>query len=280
MPNRHRYRARTNERTRAGVSTRAPESYPPVGFFGPVRFVFRFLAIAGLLLLCLGPHYLSKLFGYPSPWPSRFLYGIAWISNVRIVTEGIRLKEDVFYVSNHSSWLDIPIIGGITRSAFISQDGIASWPVVGWLARMNNTIFISRNDRASITKQVEIISEALHEHQPITIFPEGTTTDTTSLLPFKPPLFEVLAPPPRGIRVQPILLDFYGKGPEIAWVGEESAPHNAWRILCRRDVIPVRIVFLDPFDPADCNDRKEIAATSREQIRHALSASLGGKPVL
>jgi len=272
--------ARTNDRARAAVSKERRESYAPIGFFGPIRFLFRFLAMAGLLLLCLGPHYLNKLFGYPSPWPSRFLYGIAWISNVRIVTEGIRLKEDVFYVSNHSSWLDIPIIGGITRSAFISQDGIANWPVIGWLARLNNTIFVSRNDRASVTKQVEIIGEALKEHQPVTIFPEGTTTDTTSLLPFKPTLFEVLAPPPRGIRVQPILLDFCGEGPEIAWVGEESAPHNAWRLLCRRDVIPVRILFLDPFDPADCNDRKEIAATSREQIRRALSASLGGKPVL
>ncbi len=262
------------------MSSGNPESYPPIGLFGPVRFLFRGLAIA-LLLLCLLPlHYLYRLFGYSSPWPARFCYNVVWICNVRILTEGIRLKEDVFYVSNHLSWLDIPIIGGMTRSAFISQDGIARWPIVGQLAKINNTIFISRTDRASVRKQVEIIGEALKEHQPITIFPEGTTTDGTSLLPFKPPLFAVLAPPPRGIRVQPILLDYYGKGPEFAWIGTEGAPHNAWRVLCRRNVINCRIVFLAPFDPAQCNDRKEIAATARERIRHTLSASLGGKPVL
>ncbi|MEO1168449.1 MAG: lysophospholipid acyltransferase family protein [Pseudomonadota bacterium] len=262
------------------MTTEAPDSYPPIGFFGPLRFVFRFLAMLGLLMLCLPPHYLYRVFGYPSPWPSRFLFGIAWICNVRIATEGVRLKEDVFYVANHLSWLDIPIVGGMTRSAFVAQDGIAKWPVIGWLAAINNTIFVSRQNRLSVGSQVDILREALHDHQPVTIFPEGTTTDGTSLLPFKPPLFAVLAPPPRGIRIQPLLLDYYGLGPETAWVGEESAPHNAWRILCRRNVIPVRLVFLDPFDPAQCNDRKEIAATAREQIRQALSASLGGRAVL
>ncbi len=262
------------------MSREEPESYPPIGFFGPVRFLFRFLAMLGLLLLCLPPHYLTKMLGYPSHWPSRFLFGIAWICNVRIAIEGVRLKEDVFYVSNHLSWLDIPIVGGVTRAAFVAQDGIAKWPVIGWLAGINNTVFVSRTNKLSVAGQVETLREALKDHQPVTIFPEGTTTDGTSLLPFKPPLFAVLSPPPRGIRIQPLLLDYYGLGPETAWVGDESAPHNAWRIMCRRDVIPVRLVFLKPFDPTQCNDRKEIAATAREQIRHALSASLGGKPVL
>ena len=262
------------------MTTAAPESYPPIGFFGPVRFVFRLLAMIGLLLLCLPLHYLYKAFGYVSPWPARFLFGIAWICNVRIVTEGVRLQEDVFYVSNHLSWLDIPILGGMTRSAFVAQDGIAKWPIIGWLASLNNTVFVSREKRLSVGNQVDTLREALDDHQPVTIFPEGTTTDGTSLLPFKAPLFAVLAPPPRGIRVQPLLLDYYGLGPETAWVGEESAPHNAWRIMCRRDIIPVRLVFLQPFDPIHYNNRKEIAATAREQIRQALSASLGGRAVL
>ena len=262
------------------MTTEPPETYPPIGWFGPVRFALRFLAMLIWMIVCVALHYLWKLLGRESVWPPRFLYGIAWICNVRIVTEGVQVKEDVFYVANHLSWLDIPILGGATRSAFIAQDGIAKWPVVGWLAKLNNTIFVSRADRIGVQRQVEQVRTALAEHQPVTIFPEGTTTDGTSLLPFKPSLFAVLAPPPRGIRVQPILLDFYGRGWETAWLGEETAPHNAWRVLCRRRIIPVRLLFLDPFDPAHCNDRKEIAATAREAIRHALSASLGGAPVL
>ena len=77
-------------------------------------------------------------------------------------------------------------------------------------------------------------------------------------------------PPPPVVTeepVQPVLLDFCGEGSEIAWIGEETAPHNAWRVLCRREIIPVRVRVLEPFDPAQCNDRKEIAATARE-LRH------------
>ena len=254
--------------------------YPPIGPLGPLRFAIRVTMMIGLLLALLPLHYLWRATGFISYWPQRFLAGVAWISNVRVTIEGVRLKENVFYVSNHLSWLDIPIFGGATHCAFVAQDGIANWPVVGWLASLNHTIFVSRTDRLGVAAQVEQLKQALHDHQPVVIFPEGTTTDGTSLLPFKPALFAVLTPPPRPMKVQPVLLDFHGRGPEFAWVGEESAPHNAWRVLCRRDVIPVRIAFLEPFDPVQCGDRKEVAATAREQIRHALAASLGGRPVL
>ncbi|MFN2259028.1 MAG: lysophospholipid acyltransferase family protein [Parasphingopyxis sp.] len=256
------------------------ERHPPVGVLGPLRFLFRLLALVLLLLLLLPFHYLWRLFGAISPWPQRFLVGAAWICNLRIAKEGIRLKENVFYVANHLSWLDILILGSATNTAYVAQDGIAKWPVVGWLAKLNHTIFVSRADRLGVAEQIAQLKEALHDHQPVTIFPEGTTTDGCSLRPFKPTLFAVLSPPPRPMQVQPVLLDFCGEGPEIAWIGEETVTRNAWRVLCRRKIIPVRVKFLDPFDPAQCNGRKEIAATAREQIRLALAASLGGRAVL
>lgn len=262
------------------MSTEDPESYPPIGFFGPVRFVLRLIAMFVLLGLCLVVHVAYHLVGLTSPWPARFLYGIAWILNIRIATEGVPLKEDVFYVANHVSWIDIPIIGGVTRSAFVAKAEIRKWPITGWLATMNHTVFVSRGDRLGVGKQIEELKAAIEDHQPVTIFPEGTTTDGSSLLPFKPSLFAVLVPPPRGIRVQPIMLDFNGLGQEVGWIGTEGALHYTWRIMCRRDVIPIRMLFLTPFDPTHCNDRKEIAQTAREQIRRALSASLGGKSVL
>ena len=195
------------------MSTEDPESYPPIGFFGPVRFLFRFLAMWVLLGVCLVLHIAYRVTGFASPWPSRFLYGIAWILNIRISTEGVPLREDVFYVANHLSWIDIPIIGGVTRSAFVAKAEIRKWPVTGWLATLNHTVFVSRGDRLGVGQQIEELKAAIAEHQPITIFPEGTTTDGTSLLPFKASLFAVLVPPPRGIRVQPILLDFNVLGP-------------------------------------------------------------------
>lgn len=255
-------------------------SYPPIGLFGPLRFLVRVVTMSALLLVFTPLHYLWVVFGRSSPWPSLFLAAVAWICGMRARIDGLARKHDVFLVSNHVSWLDIPIIGGATGSAFIAQDSVARWPLVGWMARINETIFIARSDRLGVAGQIEMVKTAIAERRPVTIFPEGTTTDGTSLHPFKPPLFAVLAPPPRGICVQPVLLDYHGLGPEFAWIGTEGAPRNAWRVLCRRKSIPVTLRFLEPFDPALCDGRKAIAATARERIRHALSASLGGRPVL
>lgn len=193
---------------------------------------------------------------------------------------GQRLRHDVFYVSNHLSWIDIPVLAGATGTAFIAQDGIAKVPLVGWLASLNNTILVSRTDRLGIGGQIAMLRTALDAHQPIAIFPEGTTTDGHGLLPFKPPLFAVMAPPPRPMMVQPVLLDYGVAGPEIAWVGEEAGGDNAVRLLSRRRGFDVRVVFLEPFDPAAFGGRKEIAAEARSRIRTALSASLGGVAIV
>ena len=195
-------------------------------------------------------------------------------------SEGKRLRRDVIHVANHLSWIDIPILGGASGTAFVSQDKIAEWPLVGWLAKLNHTVFVSRTDRLGVAGQIAALRAALDAAYPITIFPEGTTTDGRSLLPFKPSLFAVMAPPPRPLMVQPVLLDFGAAGPDIAWIGDETAPDNAWRLLSRWGSFAVRVVFLDPFDPRDFADRKAIAQEARGRIQAALSASLGGAPVL
>lgn len=238
------------------------------------------LALVGLALLaCLGPHLLWRAAGRPSPWSRRFLAAAARACGARVTIVGTPLLHDVFYVANHLSWIDIPILGGVTGTAFISQDKIAHWPVIGWLAKLNDTVFVSRTDRLAVGEQVETVRRAVAEHRPIAIFPEGTTTDGRSLLPFKASLFAVLLPPPRAIRIQPVLLDFDPVGPEIAWIGVETAPDNAWRTLTRRGSFAVRVHFLEPFDPGDHPDRKAIAAEARRRIATALSASLGGLPI-
>ncbi|WP_246218730.1 lysophospholipid acyltransferase family protein [Parasphingorhabdus halotolerans] len=195
-------------------------------------------------------------------------------------TSGKRLENDVFYVSNHITWFDIPIIAGQTGCTFIAQDGIASWPVIGTLCRINKTIFVSRTSRMNVGGQIEIVREALEEKYPITVFPEGTTTDGHSLLPFKPSLFQAMAPPPRPIMVQPMLLNYGKVSKDIAWIGEESAAANAVRLFSRFGAIQATLHFLEPFDPADFGDRKSICAEAERRISRALSASLSGEAVV
>ena len=139
--------------------------------------------------------------------------------------------DHVFFVGNHLSWLDVPALGGITGTAFVAQDRIADWPVFGWLSKLNNTVFVSRTDKLAVGEQIETLRHAIARHRMLALFPEGTTTDGRSLLPFKAPLFAALDPPPPDMLIQPIVMDFDDTGKSLAWIGMETAPANGWRVL-------------------------------------------------
>jgi len=251
-----------------------------VSVVGLLLIGLRVSAIGLSLALSLVLHYLWRLFRLPSPWPRFFLWFVATNCGAVIKTKGKRLKQNVFYVSNHISWFDIPVIAGVTGCTFVAQDGIARWPVIGWLCRLNKTIFVSRTDRMQVGGQIDIIREAIEEKYPITVFPEGTTGDGLGLLPFKPSLFQAMAPPPKPTMVQPMLLDYGIVSTEIAWIGNEPAVDNAKRLFSRLGTIPTTFYFLEPFDPADFGDRKSICAEAERRIGKALSASQSGKPVV
>lgn len=233
-----------------------------------------------ILGICVPLHLLWRLLSLPSPWPRWILAEVAWVCGLLVMREGKPLRHDVFYVANHISWLDIPALGSLTGAAFVAQAPMADWPLIGWLAKRNHTVFVSRTDRLSVDTQVSELRAALDEKQPVAIFPEGTTTDGQSLLPFKRSLFEVVVPPPRPMMIQPVLLDYAQAGPEIAWIGEETFAENAVRVLSRPGMIAMKVLFLAPFDPADYPDRKAIAAEARRRIADALSASLGGVAIV
>lgn len=241
----------------------------------PWRLAARGLWMAGLLAMTLPPHFLWRLAGRPSPWPRRFLRGAARACGIKIETVGTRPRNHVFIVANHLSWTDITIIGGLLETRFVAQDAIADWPVIGWLAKLNDTIFVSRTDRSTAGDQVTRLRAAVADGRPVTLFPEGTTTDGRSLLPFKSVLFEGLSPPPRPLLIQPVVLDFDDAGKSLAWIGTEGAPANALRTLSRRGHYRCRVHFLEPFDPGGCAGRKGVASEVRHRIAAALSATTG-----
>lgn len=247
---------------------------------GRVRMCVRIALIVVALALCIPFYYIWRILRLSNPWPRTFLSIVARCCGAKVKSVGTPLKRDVFFISNHISWLDIPVIGGRNGSAFVANDSIADWPVIGWLCRLNNTVFVSRTNRMSVAGQINDIREALADSWAITVFPEGTTSNGRGLLPFKSPLLAVVDPPPPGTMVQPIFLDLGELGPEIAWIGEETAPHNAVRLLTRKGSFPLHIHFLDPFDARDYPGRKATAAEARRRIEAALCASMGTKPPL
>ena len=238
-----------------------------------LRCAARVILIAIPLLVLLPLHLIWHVLRQPSPWAMLFLRIAARVLGVRVKVKGKSLRNDVFFVANHVSWIDIPILAGINGTAFVAQDGVRSWPIIGWLATLNRTIFISRTDRQNVGDQVAQLRAAIAENWSVTLFPEGTTSDGQGLLPFKPALFETLVPPPKPMMIQPVLLDFGDAGPQVGWLGEETGGESAWKAFTRKGSYPVHVHFLEPFDPALCQDRKQISGLARSRILAALNAA-------
>ena len=222
------------------------EGASPLGY---LRFALRMILLFAALLACIPFYYIWRFLRLSNPWPRTFLKIAAFACGARVNIIGTPIKRDVFFISNHLSWVDIAILGGHSGTAFVSKEEIGNWPIIGWLCRLNDTVFVSRSDRMGIARQINQLRDALEETWAITIFPEGTTTDGSTLLPFKAPLLKVLEPPPPGILVQPIFLNYGQYAQEVSWTGDESAQSNAWRLLTRRSSFMVEVHFLEPFDP-------------------------------
>lgn len=248
---------------------------PPIDAIGWMRVAWRSLGLFLVLIACVPFHYLWKALRQSSPWPRLFLRTAARIAGARVARSGTPLRRDVVYLANHVSWIDILAIAGSSGSAFVAKDGIRTAPVVGWLASLNRTIYVVREDRAGVGAQIDKLRDALADTWSVTIFPEGTTNDGRSMLPFKTSLLKVLEPPPAGVMVQPLLLDYGATGPDIAWLGVERGKDNALRVLARRGSFRVSLSFLEPFEPAVIGGRKAIAAQARTAIAEALSERLG-----
>lgn len=232
--------------------------------------VLRVASIVAGLLICVPLHYLWKLFGRRSPWPRRFLGWVGWSAGMRTRIVGTPLRSHVLFVSNHLSWLDIMLLAGASGTAFVSKDDVARWPVIGWLAGLNNTVFIARTERTAVRGQADALRSALQAGQPVALFPEGTTEGGAEILPFRASLLASLFPPLADVRVQPVALDYGPAAHDIAWMGDEPAAANVRRVLSRSGTVSVTIHFLEPIEPAAVGDRKALAAQCRREIVEAL----------
>jgi 1-acyl-sn-glycerol-3-phosphate acyltransferase len=223
-------------------------------------------AMIALLIVCIPFYYLARWTMPRNPVPSFFLAGVGWLSGMRMTVRGERVRRGALLIANHVSWLDIPALSATTGSAFVGHDGLSSMPVLKWLCAMNNTVFVARHERASVHGQVEQVREALSESGALTIFPEGTTSDGTGLLPFKSSLLSAIEPLPIGIAVQPVLLDYGEESADIAWIGVEHGLDNFLRLLARRRHIQLTVRFMPVLSGDALTNRKTIAAAAREAV--------------
>ncbi|MES2493891.1 MAG: lysophospholipid acyltransferase family protein [Pseudomonadota bacterium] len=258
----------------------APPAQPaaePILLAGRARILRRTLLMLLALLVCVPLHFLYRVFAYGSPFPRLFLALVTRIVGVRIRITGTPLRRDVVFVANHVSWIDIPAMAAASGTAFVAKAEVAAVPIVGWLARLNRTVFVKREARLNVAGHINDLREALADNWAVTVFPEGTTTDGQSLLPFKTAMLNVLEPPPPGVLVQPVLLDYGAMAQWAGWAGDETGAANARRILARAGTFMLTLHFLEPFSPIDFPGRKAIAALARQRIEQALTTAFDAR---
>jgi len=213
-------------------------------------------------------HVLVKLGGKPWLVPPTFLCGIGWIAGLRFTVEG-KPRKHALLLANHLSWLDIMALASASRTTFVAHSGLSVSPALKWLCEQNGTLFITRDERRTVGRQVDQVRQALG-HRRLTIFPEGTTGDGRELLAFKSSLLSAAQQLPARVPVQPVAL-LYEEAEQIAWVGGEPGLTNACKVLARIRPIHLTLRFLPPLSGTDVADRKAIAAAAQQAIARALT---------
>jgi len=230
----------------------------------------RLAALIALFLAYVPLHLLSKRLLGRSGWPPRFLRHAGLIAGVRPRIEGARLEPHTLVIANHTSWLDILILGGWTGTAFVSKAELETTPLLGWIADQNRTLYIERTARRESHEQVRQVRDALAHDQPLAIFPEGTTGSGRHLLPFRSTLLEAVSPAPANVSVRPVAVDYGDHADVVGWHSGERGMANFKRVLGHRGKMAVIVRLLDPLPPSD--DRKAMARHARQSIAAALSS--------
>jgi 1-acyl-sn-glycerol-3-phosphate acyltransferase len=184
----------------------------------------------------------------------------------------------VIYTSNHCSWLDIPVLGGRLEACFVSKDEIASWPGISLIARLGRTVFVTRT-RGATGRERDDMRSRLEDGDDLLLFPEGTSSDGSRVLPFRSPFFSIAEgehPP----LIQPIsvVYDRLGGMPTrrstrafFAWYGDMDLASHFWRLAQWRGM-RVTILLHPPLDPRDFPNRKVLAQATWDAVAAGAAA--------
>jgi 1-acyl-sn-glycerol-3-phosphate acyltransferase len=172
-------------------------------------------------------------------------------------------NQNYLIVANHISWLDIHILNSIKPVTFVAKSEVGSWPIFGYLARQIGTLFIVR-ERPSDIKRVLSQMQAHFSYRSVSIFPEGTSSDGRTILPFKTNLFQAAIDSDRAIL--PVLIQFRQRGAYSdipIFVGDMGLVDSIRRIA-NHDDIEAHVHLLDVIETF--NNRREACMTAEQNL--------------
>ena len=208
---------------------------------------------------------------------SRMLIAACGVRAVELPADGARplaeLRPGRLVIANHVSWIDIFVIHSQSPCGFVAKAEIRGWPLIGTLVARTGTLFIERGKRHAVHRMIEHIGRRLEAGGRVAVFPEGTTSDGSRLLPFHANLIEgaVRAAAP----IVPVGLRYREAGDaaasSIEYVGETTFVESLWRIIGARS-LSCEVRTLAEIVPGEGLSRHEIA--QRAWIALALELGL------
>jgi 1-acyl-sn-glycerol-3-phosphate acyltransferase len=244
-----------------------------------LRSVFGLGRFIDVVVVALADYLFSCAFGHKLPkpvaraqWLQRHSRRGLKVFDIRMSVAG-PVPAAGLLISNHVSYLDILVISSITPALFVAKREIKFWPVLGWLAQMAGTVFIDRQRRTQVAEVNSQIQASLNTGALVVLFPEGTSSDGRTILPFKSALFEPAASGTHSVTLSYVqyALDDGDAASEICYWGDHTFfPHLVNLLGHRGFRVAVRFT---PFNPST-TDRKELARFSHAEILKLKEASI------
>lgn len=209
------------------------------------------------------------------------------VIGVRIHQAGQRAPTfPLLILSNHVSWLDILIIGAVTQTVFVAKKEVARWPVFGWLAKLQRTVFIDRERRHRTGAATQEIAERLLGGDAVVLFAEGTSSDGNRILPFRSALVGAVhhaighSTDHKSVTVQPLSLAYVrtsglpiGRAlrDRVAWYGDADLIPHLLGVLAS-GAVDVTVSWGEPVAYGMDANRKVIAQRAEDAVRRMTSA--------
>jgi lyso-ornithine lipid O-acyltransferase len=243
-----------------------------IGFLAVCLFFLISMAAARpFLLLAPQPKRMRLVAESVRLWARACLRILRLKINAHGFSDGLRSNRRLL-VCNHQSYLDVVIIASIFPTLFVAKTEVSRWPLFGWLSELGGTIFVNREDARSGVKCAYHVSRMLREGVNIQVFPEASTSDGATVMPFKG-LFFASAVRSRA-PVLPLTIRFQsvnGRPIEreeldlLCWYGEmDFAPHF-WKLL-NIESAEISLMINEPIKPVRAQRARDLARVARERI--------------
>lgn len=201
---------------------------------------------------------------------NRWSYRLTEMLGLHIKVCGVPPKsgQRTLILANHVSWVDIFALNAVSTARFVAKSEVGSWPLIGRLCKGTGTLFIERENKRDTARLNHEIVAALETDQNIAVFPEGTSSDGTSLRPFRSSLLQ----PAIACQtiIQPVYLRYVDANGSLsrtaAYCDDISFGTSMWNLLAGQG-ITVELHYLDLISATSSDDRRKLTNSIEARIR-------------